>query len=141
MSSAHEDVISEEDDGIYEKGDKFKSFHRQAKHLIYRKALLAGFLSVWLKKCVIPSSPHNGILSWVLLPAVKLAHGKPLRLLPAMVCGIQRGLRTLTKAFCRPPATKREKWQVLPRDRPYPRVEMPYTYLMAWFELHYPSII
>jgi len=27
VSSAHEDVILEKDDGMYEKGDKFKSFH------------------------------------------------------------------------------------------------------------------
>jgi len=65
-----------------------------------QKALLAGFLSVWLKKCVVPSSSHDRILSWVLLPAVYLVHGKPLGLLPAMVCGIQRGLRALTEAFC-----------------------------------------
>ena len=32
VSSAHEDVILEVDDGIYEKGDRFKSFHHQAKH-------------------------------------------------------------------------------------------------------------
>ena len=30
--SAHEDIILEEDDGIYKKGDKFKSSHHQAKH-------------------------------------------------------------------------------------------------------------
>ena len=30
VSSGHEDVILDEDDGIYEKGDKFKSFHHQA---------------------------------------------------------------------------------------------------------------
>jgi len=63
VSSAHEDVILEEDDRIFEKGDKFKSFHRQAKHPISRQELFAGFLSVWLKKCVIPSPPHDEILS------------------------------------------------------------------------------
>ena len=40
ISSAHEDVVMEEDDGIYEKGDRFKSFHHQAKHPISRKALM-----------------------------------------------------------------------------------------------------
>jgi len=44
--NVHENVILEEDDSIYEQEDKFKSFHRQAKHPISRKALLAGFLSV-----------------------------------------------------------------------------------------------
>jgi len=94
-----------------------------------------------LKKCVVLSPPHDRILSWVLLPAVQLAHGKPLGLLPAMVCDIQRSLRALIEAFCRPPATKRGKGQVLPRDGPCPRVEMPYTYLMVRFALHYPAII
>ena len=141
VSSAHEDIILEEDDKIYEKGDRFKSFHHQAKYAISRKALLAGFLSVWLKKCIVPSPLHDGILSWVLLPTVQLIHGKPLGLLPAIVCGIQRGLHALTEAFCRLPATRRGKGQILPRDGPNLRVEMPYTYLMAWFALHCPAII
>ena len=58
-----------------------------------------------------------------------------------MVCWIQWGLRVLTKTFCRPPAMKRGKGIVLPHDRPNPRVEMPNTYLMAWFALHCPTII
>jgi len=70
ISNAHEDIVLEEDDGIYEKDDMFKSFHRQEKHPISQKALLIGLLLVWLKKCVIPSSPHDGILSWVLLLAI-----------------------------------------------------------------------
>ena len=68
--NAHEDIVLEENVGIYDKGDRFKSFHRQAKHPMSRKALLVGFLSVWLKKCVVPSPPHDEILSWVLLPAI-----------------------------------------------------------------------
>jgi len=58
-----------------------------------------------------------------------------------MVYCIQHGLRALTEAFYRPPATKRRKGQILTHDGPKPRVEMSYTYLMAWFELHYPAII
>jgi len=45
------------------------------------------------------------------------------------------------EAFCRPPATKRGKGTVLPRNGPNPRVGTPYTYLMVWFALHYPAII
>jgi len=89
ISSDHEDIILEEDDEIYEKGDRFKSFHHQAKYSMSRKALLAGFLSVWLKKYVAPSPLHDEILSWVILPVVQLVHRKPLGLLHAMVCGIQ----------------------------------------------------
>ena len=70
ISSGHEDVVLEEDDDIYKKGDRVKSFHLQAKHPISRKALLAGFLSVWLKKYVVPSPQHDEILLWVLLPSV-----------------------------------------------------------------------
>ena len=58
-----------------------------------------------------------------------------------MVCCIQRGLRALTEAFCRPPTTKRGKGTILPRDGPNPRIGLPYTYLMAWFALHCPAII
>ena len=86
VSSAHEDIVLEEDDGIYERGDRFKSFHHQAKYPMSQKTLLAGFLSVWLKKCVVSSPPHDEILLWVLLLVVQLIHGKPLGLLPAMVC-------------------------------------------------------
>ena len=75
------------------------------------------------------------------LPVVQPVHGKPLGLLLAMVCGIQHGLQALTEAFCRPPATKRGKGQIPPRDGPNLRVEMPYIYLMAWFALHCPAII
>ena len=58
-----------------------------------------------------------------------------------MVCCIQRGLRALTETFCRPPTTKRGKGTILPCDGPNPRIGLPYTYLMAWFALHCPSMI
>jgi len=50
----HEDVILKEDDGDFERGDVFLSFLSQAKIPISRKAL-----SAWLKRCVIPSRPHD----------------------------------------------------------------------------------
>ena len=37
------DMVLEEDDGIYEKGDIFRSFHHQARRPMSWKALLAGF--------------------------------------------------------------------------------------------------
>jgi len=40
VSSGHKDVVLDEDDGIYEKGDRFKNFHRQANHPMSRKAFL-----------------------------------------------------------------------------------------------------
>ena len=51
----HEHVILEEDDGTYKKGDTLKSFHHQAHQPISRKVFLSGFLSVWLKRYVMPS--------------------------------------------------------------------------------------
>ena len=137
----HDDVALEEDDGIYEKGDEFKSFHCQANHPMSRQALPTGFLSVWLK-CVVSSLLHDRILPTALFPAVQLVYGRALRLLPATVCCIQHGLQTLTEAFCREATAKKTgKELVLPRDGPCLRVELPYTYLMAWFALHCPAII
>ena len=105
-----------------------------------QKALLAGFLSVWLKKCMASSPSSDFILPTVLLLVVRLVHGHSLGLLPAMVCCIQRGLHVLTEAFCRPLTTKRKKGTILPPDGPNPRIRLSYTYLMAWFTLHCPAI-
>jgi len=135
------DVVVTEDDGPYEKGDVLRSFHHQARQHMSRSALLAGFLTVWLKKCVVPSFSGDIVHPNILLPAVRLVHGHPLGLFSAMVCCIQRGLRGLTEAFCRPPATRRGKGAILPCDGPNPRVGLPYTYLMAWFALHCPPLI
>jgi len=82
----HRDVVLEEDDGIYEKGDTPNSFHHQARQPISQKAHLAGFLSVWLKRCVVPSSSNDAYLMTALLLAVRLVHSRSLGLLPAMVC-------------------------------------------------------
>ena len=133
------DIVLEEDDGIYEKSDILRSFHHQAYQPMSRKALLAGFLSIWLKRCVVPSTSSDVILLTVLLSAVHLVSS--LGLLLTMVCCIQRGLRVLTEAFCRPPMMKRGKGTILPREGPNPRIGLPYTYLMAWFALHCPAII
>ena len=90
--SGHGDVILDEDDGIYKKGDSLKSFHHQARQPISRQALLAGFISIWLKKCRVPSLSHDGILSTVLFPAIQLVYGHALGILLAMVCCIQHVL-------------------------------------------------
>ena len=77
----------------------FESFHHQAWIPISDRALLAGFLMLWLKRCVVPTLPHEVIVVDV-YPAVLLAHGKSISLLPAMVAGIQSSLRVLTKSLC-----------------------------------------
>ena len=96
---AQGDIVLEEDDGIYEKGDILRSFHHHACQPMSQKALLAGFLLIWLKRCVVPSPSSDVVLPTVLLPAVCLTHGHSLGVLPAMACCIQRGLHALTEAF------------------------------------------
>jgi len=41
----------------------FESFHHQARVLISDRALLAGFLMLWLKRCVVPTLPHEVIIA------------------------------------------------------------------------------
>ena len=105
-ASDHEDVILEEDED-YERGNVSLSFHHQAKIPISRKALLADFLSAWLKRCVIPSRPHDGITPLVVFLAVQFVYGRSLGLLLAIVCHIQSGLHALTEQFYAKATVKR----------------------------------
>jgi len=116
----------------------FESFHHQAQIHISDRALLASFLMLWLKRCVVPTLPHEVIVANVVYPAVLLAYGKSIALLPAMVAGIQSGLRVLIKSLCqveaivdsqgRPVVDSEGKLEV---KTPNPRIELTYTYLMA----------
>ncbi|ONK58388.1 uncharacterized protein A4U43_C09F11780 [Asparagus officinalis] len=91
--------------------------------------LLAGYLAIWLKKCVVPYQSGDILPLEVLYPAIQLAYKKELSLLPVMVANIHRGLRQISSAF-----TQKED---VPSARiPLTKVELPYTYLMAWFVLH-----
>jgi len=59
-----------------------------------------------------------------------------------MVYCIQHELQMLAEAFCKEATTKKAgKELILPRNGPCPRVELSYTYLMAQFALHCPTII
>ena len=64
------------------------------------RAPLAGFLMLWLKRCVVPTLLHEVIVTGVVYSAILLVHWKSIALLPTMVVGIQSGLRALTKSFC-----------------------------------------
>ena len=103
-SSENGDVVLEEDDEIYEKGDKVKSFHHQANQPMSPISRL--LVHVAQEVCGSISStrwdPAAGVFS-----VVQLAYGRPLRLLPAMICCIQCVLRALTEAFCKPTTMKR----------------------------------
>ena len=112
------------------------------------RALLTGFLMLWLKQCVVPMLPHKVIVADVVYPAVLLAYGKFITLLPAMVARIQSGLRTLAKSFCQVEAiVDAEGHPVMDSNgrplvkTPSPRVKLPYTYLIAWYVIHCPSLM
>jgi len=53
----------------------FESFHHQTRVQIPNRALLAGFLIIWLKRRVVQTLPHEVIVTDVVYPAVLLAHG------------------------------------------------------------------
>jgi len=126
----------------------FESFHHQARIPISDRALLAGFLMLWLKRCVVPTLPHKVIVADVVYPTVLLAYEKSISLLPAMVAGIQSRLRALTKRLCKVEAIVDSQGRPVvdsegkPEVRtPNPRVELPYTYMMAWYVMHCPSLM
>jgi len=66
----------------------FESFQHQTRIPISDRALLAGFLMLWLKRCVMPTLPHEVIIADVVYLTVLLAYGKSITLLPAMVARI-----------------------------------------------------
>lgn len=55
------------------------------------RAKLAGFLSIWLKKCVILTL--DVVAEGVILLAVCIAYRVHLALVPAVIANIQSGLR------------------------------------------------
>jgi len=100
ISASTSSYITESNEDTFKPDTVFESFHHQAKVPMSDRALLAGFLMLWLKRYVVPTLPHKVIVAGVVYPAVLLAHGKSIALLPAMVTGIQSGLHALTKSFC-----------------------------------------
>ena len=139
---------TESDEDTFKPDTVFECFHYQVRIPISDQALLAGFLMLWLKRCVVSTLLHEVIIADVVYPAVLLAHGKSISLLQAMVAGIQSGLRVLTKSLCqveaivdsqgRPVVDSEGKPEV---KTPNPRVELPYTYLMAWYVMHCLSLM
>ena len=97
--SGYGDFILKEDVGPYKPSELFKIYHRQSRQPVSRQALLAGYLSLWLKRCVMPSPPRDNIFSLTLFFTIQLFFGKALGLLPAKICCIQHELGLLTEAF------------------------------------------
>jgi len=110
--------------------------------------MLAGFIMLWLKRCVVPTLPHEVIITNVEYLAVLLAYRKSIALLLAMVAGIQIGLRALAKSFCQVEAIENAEGHPVTKSNghplvktPSPRVKLPYTYLIAWYVMHCPSLM
>jgi len=66
---------TELNEDTFKPGTVFESFHYQAKTHIFNRALLVGFLILWLKRCVVPILFHEVIVANVVYPIVLLAFG------------------------------------------------------------------
>jgi len=148
ISTSTSSYTTESNEDTFKPDMVFESFHHHVRVPIFGWALLAGFLMLWLKRCVVPTLPHEVIIADVVYPAVLLAHRKSIAPFPAMVARIQSGLRALAKSFYRVEAVvdAEENPVTDSNDRPLvktpnPRVELPYTYLMVWYVMHCPSLV
>lgn len=79
----------------------FYSYHFQALKPISNRALLAGFLMIWLKKCVVPTHPHEVLLPTVAMLAERLVTWYSVALLSAMMLNLQYSLHQLIAEFLR----------------------------------------
>ena len=76
ISESVSSYTTESNEDTFKTDTVFESFHHQARILISNRALLAGFLLLWLKKCVVPTLPHEALVVDVVYRAVLLAHGR-----------------------------------------------------------------
>lgn len=65
----------ESDESGFKAGTTFKSFHYQPRFHVSNQGPIAGFLMLWLKRCVIPSLPKDVIAINVVYPAILLLYG------------------------------------------------------------------
>jgi len=89
--------------------------------------MLAGFLMLWLKQCVVPMLPHEVIIANVVYLAVLLAYGKSIALLPMMAARIQSGLCALANSFCHEEAIVNVEGHLVTdsNGRPWSRLTVP----------------
>ena len=97
---------------------------------------------------MVPTLPYEVIVADVVYPTVLLADGKSIALFLVMVVGIQSGLRALAKSFYQVEAIVDAGGHPVMDSNgrplvktPNPRVELPYTYLMAWYIMYCPSLM
>lgn len=81
---------------------------------------------LWLNKCLIPSPLKEVITINVVYLSILLAYGRPLELLPAMVCYHKSGLHELSLEFCKVTKTVDNQREEKVKT-PNPRVEILYT--------------
>lgn len=84
-------VIESNKDG-FKAGTSFQCFHYQAQTHISNRGLIAGYLMIWLKQCVVLYVYQDAIAIEIVYPTVLLTDGRPLRLLSTMVCKLLNGL-------------------------------------------------
>ena len=94
LTSSYTTQLAED---TFRPGTVFESFHYQAKTPISNKALLAGFLMLRLNRCVVSKLSHKVIEADVVYPAVLLAFGRGITLLPTIVGCIQSEHWALTR--------------------------------------------
>jgi len=95
-----------------------------------------------------PTLPHEILIADVVYPVVLLSYSRSLSMLPTMVGYLQSRLRVLTKSFYHVEALEDDEGNDIGDKNgerklkmPNPRVELPYTYLMAWYVMHSPSLM
>ena len=81
INASTSSYTTESNEDTFKPDTVFESFHHQARISIFDRALLAGFLMLWLKCCVVPTLPHEVIVADVVYPVVLLAYRKPIALL------------------------------------------------------------
>jgi len=84
ISASTSSYTTESNEDTFKLDTVFKSFHHQAKIPRSDRALMVGFLMLWLKQCIVLEGPHEVIVADVVYPVVLLAHRKSISLLPAM---------------------------------------------------------
>ena len=62
ISESVTSYVTELNEDTFKSDIIFNSFHNHAKISISYRALLAGFLMLWLKQCVVPTLPHKVLL-------------------------------------------------------------------------------
>lgn len=78
---------------------------------------------LWLKRCVVPTSPHDVFPVELVYLVVRLACGERLALVFTSLANIQSELRCMGDHFCM-------------EMEFFPMIDMAYTYLIAWCMMH-----